>query len=345
VGNTSIFLVEKYIAHLNHEIQQYKNPEYSGFLTSIYFGGWTPSILSSRQLKTILTAVRNSFPYDNTPEITLETTPQNVTASYLSDWKNMGINRISMGIQTLSESTLEKIGRSNKGHIFSALDVLQKGDIENVSVDFILGLPWVSSWELQENIAEIIQKYSKIKHISVYMLEDYFESSGDGFQSVTYPSDWQNAWLSEDQFSDEYENIVQFLAEKWFARYELSNFAKSGYECIHNQWYWNHSEIIGFWLWSHSYSKKRRWAQPENFRDYYVGKIVFEEILTPEDVQMETLMFELRTSGILKKNWKYLDIKKKAYYVENNFLQERNNTLQLTKKGIPLWDKILAELL
>jgi len=141
VGNTSAFLVEKYLAHLEQEIRQYHCPEYSGFLTSIYFGGGTPSILSPQQLEKILSVVRDTFPHTNIPEITLETTPQNVTAEKLQAWQQLGINRISMGIQTLNPSALKKIGRSEKKQIFSALDTLQNGPIDNISVDFILGLP------------------------------------------------------------------------------------------------------------------------------------------------------------------------------------------------------------
>lgn len=158
---------------------------------------------------------------------------------------------------TLNNQALLEIWRKNNDEIFKALDILSKSNIKNISLDFIIWLPFVKRWEILDNIKLILQKYEFIKHISVYMLEDYYDVEDENIgylweNYLSYRLD-KKTWLDEKYFIEEYLEIMDFLEERWFFRYEISNFAKPWYECKHNISYWNHENNIWFWLWAHSF--------------------------------------------------------------------------------------------
>ena len=302
-------------------------------LESIYFWWWTPSVLNIAQIKQILNALNQRFDFSSDIEISFETTPQNISLENLKAWKNLWINRMSIGIQSLNDKALKEIGRISSREIFQTFDILEISPIENISLDFIIGLPYTKKWELRGDIATILEKYTFPKHISPYMLEDY-----------TYPKNWEEFAFPKEQFNEEYLEIKKLLVSKNISWYEISNFAKSGYECKHNKAYWNHSEIIAFWLWSYGFEKGRRYAYAENFQDYYAHKNFSEEILTLEDIRLEKIMFWIRTTwfdeNLLEKD-KYPIIQN---YLKQNYLVKKWKILSLWEKWISLLDSILAEI-
>lgn len=366
VGSINNILVEKYISHLINDIKNFKRPDEnnSGLLSSIYFWWWTPSILNKNQLEKIINTLNEKFWFEKNIEITLETTPKNLTKENINSWESFWINRISIWVQTLNNKTLKEISRDDKETILNWLENLKSfiappthwgGFSGSISVDFIIWLPYVKSWEILENIKYFVEKYDFIKHISVYMLEDYYDApsltpplvSGDtgGFEKITYPNNWKNLWINEENYLKEYLEIKNYLENRWFFRYELSNFAKSGFECEHNRSYWNHSENVWFWLWSHSFIWGKRYAYKDDFLGYYSWKFEYEEKLNDEDLFLEKVMFWLRTSWITKEIYEKLNWQKISEFIKSWLLEIKNENLCITDDWITLIDKIILEII
>jgi oxygen-independent coproporphyrinogen-3 oxidase len=151
--------------------------------------------------------------------------------------------------------------------------------------------------------------------------------------------------ISEDEFLEEYLLCKSYLEIKWFKRYELSNFAKAWFECKHNKSYWNHSDLIAFWLWSHWYLDDTRYAYPNNFKDYYWWILEFKEKLTENDLFLEKIMFWLRTIWLEKKLYEKLNQKKIKYFIEQKLLNFENNKLLLSDNWVTLIDYIIKEII
>lgn len=341
-------LVKKYLAHLVSDIENFQRPvNNAGLLNSIYFWWWTPSILEESDLKKILQSLQEKFWLGTNIEITLETTPKNLTKENIFSWKKLWINRVSIWIQTLNNKTLKEISRDEKDIIFNGLENLKHSKIKNISVDFIIWLPYVKSWEILKDIKYILENYDFIKHISVYMLEDYYVETKDdsNFEKITYPNTWKNLWIQETEYLKEYWEIKNYLETQGFFRYELSNFAKTWYECKHNKSYWNHSENVWFWLWSHSFIGGKRYAYKDDFLGYYAGKLEYEEDLDENDIFLEKVMFWLRTSWISKSMYEKLNRQKIDEFIKDWLLEIKNKNLIITDNGISLIDKIILEII
>ena len=327
---------------------------------TIYFGGWTPSVLSHDEIFEILECFpfwtsppfrgsQRGYPESTPPslpykgrnpevenlEITMEMNPEDVTPEYISGVLALGINRISLGIQTLNETSLKEIHRSDRNTIFGALGsigsalLLTSGNI-SLNVDFILGLPFVKTGETLAGIQELHTRFPYITHTSVYMLED-----------ESYPRHWRENSITEDEMQSEFLAIMDYFESTWWHHYELSNFAKPGYESVHNQAYWDHSETRGFGLSAASHEGGQRWSNSSSFTAYYAGKRDNEEILTPADIRLEQMMFWLRRDG-----WKYdKESKKLSTLITECLLEIHENRIKPTKTWIFVIDHILSELI
>ncbi|MDD5769686.1 MAG: coproporphyrinogen-III oxidase family protein [Candidatus Gracilibacteria bacterium] len=344
IGSLNQALIKKYLSHLLKNIQNFKN---SDFLNSIYFGGGTPSILKEVDLDLVIKTLKGKFLFKKDIEITLETTSKNITLENLNTWHKLGINRISIGIQTLNNKTLAEIGRDNKNIILNGLENLKTSKIKNISIDFIIGLPYVESGEILKDIKYILKNYDFIKHISVYMLEDYYEiiEEKSGFEKIVYPNNWRNLGIKEENYLQEYLQIKNYLEKNRFIRYELSNFAKTGFECKHNKSYWNHSEVVSFGLGSHSFLNGVRYAYKDDFLGYYALKLDYKEKLTKEEIFLEKIMFGLRTNGLKKDIYSKLNQEKLEEFIKTGYLEFQDKILKITDKGIALIDKIILELI
>lgn len=339
--NQDLLKIDIYVKYLINEIN--KNKIDFKELKSIYFGWWTPSTLSINQLWKIINTLKNKYNFSNDIEINIEATPNTITIENLIWWSKLWINRLSIWVQTLNNDSLIEIWRWNKWDIINSLnnikslnkiDLYDKNIIDNISIDFIIWLPHVIKWEIKENIEFILQKFNFIKHISVYMLEDYY-----------YPENW--SWLSvdEDNYLDEYIEIKNVLNFNWFNSYEISNFSKKWYECKHNKAYWNHSNILAFWLWAHGFIDGKRYSNIDNFRWYYTWIKKNIEPLLKEDYFLEMLMFQLRTSWINNEIYSKLNMDKINSLINDWFLIKTNKKLILSNKGILVIDYILKEII
>lgn len=347
IGRLQELQIQNYVESLINEIQ---NSQYNSSqkIKTLYFGWWTPGVLSYWQLDQIFQALKKKYIFEENIEITLETTPTNVIPENVSGWEKLWINRLSMWVQTLNQKALKEIQRGNKWDIFEALKNLEKTKIPNISIDFILGLPYVAKWEISQNISEILNTYNFITHVSVYMLEEYYQADKiveHKYDEITYPENWIDLGLQDQDFQEEYSQTQKTLQSFWFHRYEISNYAKQGFECEHNKAYWSHKNMIAFWLGAYGYINNIRYRNSENFMDYYARKNIISEKNSPQDIFIEKIMFELRTSWIQKNKLEKLDKNKIDYFLENNYLEEKNDTIILTNKWIPVMDYILGEIL
>lgn len=328
--------IEKYFNFLLNEINNptFKINKKVG-LNSVYFWWWNPTSLEPEQIRIILENLKKNYWFKKNIEITLETNPNKITKDNLIYFKNIWINRISIWVQTLNQKSLLEIWRGNKWNIVEALNNIKEIWFINISLDFIIWLPFVKKWEIKKNIEFLLNKYDFIKHISVYMLEDQIPLpnlplAGEG--------------VYEKDYLGEYIEIKEFLKKRWFFSYEISNFAKPWYECGHNKWYWDHSEILAFWLWAHWYLDWIRYAHSDSFKWYYNNEIIFEEKQTIEDIFLEKLLFWLRTTWIKKNIFSKLNQEKINYFINNWFLKIENNTLKLENKWVLVLDYILGEI-
>ena len=348
------FKQRRYIEYLKKEIREYfvpvitkndqvqvsKNTEHRLLRASqwlkqetIYFGGWTPSVLSHSEVREIL----ECFPFygESGIEITMEMNPEDVTPEYISWVLALGINRISLGIQTLNETSLKEIHRSDRNTILSALSsiwswIKQSESNISLNIDFILGLPFVKPWETLAGIQELHTRFPLITHTSVYMLED-----------ESYPKHWRENSITADDMQTEFLAIMDYFESIWWHHYELSNFAKPAYESAHNQAYWDHSETRGFGMSAASYEWGMRWSNSSSFTGYYGSKRHNTETLTPEQIEMEKMMFGLRRDG-----WNYDKKLKKLDTLINDWLIEvTENRIKPTKTWIFVIDHILSELI
>ncbi len=317
------------------QIQKYVNeitsPDYlESRLKSIYFWWGTPWVLSLEQLKKILI----NYNFNKKTEITLESTPNKITKDSLIGWKALWINRLSIWVQSLNNKTLKEIGRGDKWDIIQALNNIKEIWFDNISIDFIIWLPHTLKWDVKKDIEYLLDRYYFIKHISVYMLEDYY-----------YPWNWKENSISEDDYLWEYIEVKKYLEKKWFNRYEVSNFAKSWYECKHNIAYWNHSELKAIWLSASWYEKWERYNFSDKFSDFYAKEWIFKEKLSKSDIFMEKVMFGLRTSWLSEYIYIKLNREKINNFIENKYLFIENKKLKLTDMWILVLDYILREII
>ncbi len=310
-------------------------------LSSIYFWWWTPTSFSNLYLWEIIFALKKKFDLKKNIEISLESTISNISSKNLDYWFNkLKISRLSFWIQTLNDESLKEIWRQNKKTILKKLNILKKYLIDkkydvSINFDFIIWLPYVKKWEILEDLIFILENYFFVKHISLYMLEEYYD----------YPKNWKNLCLSEEEFLSEYINCKIYLEKSWFKKYEISNFAKSWFTCKHNKAYWNHSEIISFWLSSHSFLDNTRFAYPKNFNDLYLQKIEFSEKLQEKDLFLEKVLFSLRTSWLEKIIYKELNQNKIQYFIQMKLLKITKEKIILTDNWTLLLDYILKEII
>lgn len=340
-----------YIKNLISEIK--KSPFKKEILNSVYFWGWTPSILNKTHIEEVLQSLQSKFLFADNIEITLESTPNNVTEKNLKNWYDLWINRLSIWIQTLNENSLKEINRWNKGDIGMALEnILKYSSIKNISLDFIVWLPYVKEWEILENIKYTLLKYNFIKHISVYMLEEYYSADKiieTKYDNLTYPKYWNKLWIEDEDYLDEYSKIKNYLIQKWFNNYEISNFWKKWFKCEHNKSYWTHKQVYAFWLWAwwlvEKLGKKYRYLNSDDFKQYYLWKKIFEDRLSDSDIFLEKVMFGLRTSWLEKSVYERLDQSKIKYFIENWYLIKKSDKIILSDSGIIVIDYILGEII
>ncbi len=339
-------MVEALCKELEIRSTAWKNEEFQ----TIYFGGGTPSILSLDQLKKLIGQVKSNYQVSDQVEITLECNPDDCSLENLKKWKDLGINRLSIGIQSFNDEQLKWMNRSHRAaDSLHAVRRAKEVGFDELSLDLMYGLPDMTLEEWKDQLDQIIALNPE--HISAYCLT--VEQKTALFKLV---KEGKLQVSSNEQQSEQFELLVSTLKEAGYEQYEISNFARNGHYSKHNTSYWKGSKYVGIGPSAHGYDHKLRYWNKANNRVYLteLKKGVLPEIvevLSPFDRFNETLMIGLRTKwGVSKKqlfeslspNQEWYQIVKD--YEGKNLLVQTEDFIVLTEAGRLLADAIASDL-
>jgi oxygen-independent coproporphyrinogen III oxidase len=265
---------------------------------TVYIGGGTPSLLDPQHLARLVDAVRQSFA-THLGEVTLEADPETVDTAKAIQWVEAGITRVSFGAQSFCDAELKAAGRMHRrADIYRAVPILREAGIRNISFDLIAGLPHQTDASWKMSLGELAAL--EPEHASVYVLE-IDEGSRLGGEVLRGGARYGAGLLpSEDQMADFYEEACDFLGRVGYHHYEISNWAKPGFESQHNLKYWRREPYLGFGAGAHSFSGSERWANVHDSAAYVAqvesGRLPVEqhERLTREGALEEELFLGLR---------------------------------------------------
>jgi oxygen-independent coproporphyrinogen-3 oxidase len=347
---TKLENIEPLIDSIKKEILTYKFDS-SFKISSIFFGGGTPSLLEPKFIEKLLDPFFENYTLTENCEITLETNPGTVDFQKLKDFKNIGINRLSIGVQSFDDAELKFLTRiHDKKLATETVKNGRKAGFENINLDLIFNLPKQTReiWELNLNTALDLP----ISHISAYSL---ILERGTILNKLIID---KKVKMNEDDFNASlYESTNEFLQKRDFRQYEVSNFCKTGYECEHNLAYWHHKNYIGFGPSAHSFLNGKRWWNFSGVKQY-INKmeekgnaVCGEEVLSAKELLAEYVMLALRSDGlnldllnkIYGNEWIF---KNNAYInelVNNNYIIRSDNFIKFTTKGYLLCDEILLK--
>ena len=292
-GSTS-GTIEEYVEVLAQEIQT--TPASTCSLSTIFFGGGTPSLLSTQQLNRILDTLAQQFGITTDAEISMEIDPGTFDLSQIKGYRDAGVNRVSLGVQAFQDELLGICGRSHQlNHIFTAVELLRQVEVPDWSLDLISGLPTQTLEQWQESLNAAIQLAPT--HISCYDLTiEPVTAFGRQYSPGISP-------LPTDETTAQmYYLAQQLLTDAGYEHYEISNYALPTHQCRHNRVYWENRPFYGFGMGAASYVQGRRFTRPRTRREYYAWVRQFIEAngiwespeLSDVDILLETLMLGLR---------------------------------------------------
>ncbi|MGH9326245.1 MAG: radical SAM family heme chaperone HemW [Terriglobia bacterium] len=242
---------------------------------SLYFGGGTPSLLATGRLERVLRRLRESLQFHGTAEVTLETTPASADEAFLGKIIALGFNRLSIGAQSFDDKELKCVGRLHSAHdTVSQVERARRAGFGNISLDLLAGLPYQSL----ESWCKSLEETARLRpeHISVYLLE-VDEKSRLGSEVLGHGKLYHAEAVPDEEFlADAYEVARGFLLREGYHQYEISNFARPGYESRHNQKYWQFEPYLGLGAGAHSFDGYSRWSN-EAAPNAYEAKIKREE--------------------------------------------------------------------
>ncbi|GAC1621530.1 MAG: radical SAM family heme chaperone HemW [Candidatus Acidiferrum sp.] len=265
---------------------------------TIYFGGGTPSLLDPAHLGDILYALRRTFDCQ-LEEVTLEADPETIDPVKTAAWVAAGINRVSFGVQSFSDLELKAAGRMHRrADVYRAVPILRRAGMEKISFDLIAGLPHQTAESWKNSLDELIA-FSP-EHVSIYLME-IDEGSRLGLEVLQNGKRYSaEALPAEDEMAEFYECARMSLRGAGYHHYEISNWAKPGFEARHNLKYWRREAYLGFGAGAHSFSGTERWANAHDAMDYVnaveAGGLPVEQhdVVTPERALEEELFLGLR---------------------------------------------------
>lgn len=360
-------LIDEYIKWLNYEIElvgksnqaDYENGlDKLAVVNTIYIGGGTPSFIEEKHIKEILDAIKKNYVFpinlEEKVEVTIEVNPGTVNEEKLKTYKASGINRLSIGLQETHNEILKNIGRIHTYQDFlETYQTARKVGFDNINVDLMLALPGQSIEDLSESVDRIIKLNPE--HISVYSL---IIEEGTPFYKKYMNNELK---LPEDEIERKmYWLVKKRLEEAGYKHYEISNFAKPGYESKHNLACWNQEEYIGLGVSAHSYTNNLRYSNIDNIPNYiqnlksgkdYLNLVVHEK-QSKESKMKEFIMLGLRKiDGVYIQNFKekfgenpiYLYRKEFEKLVQEELLEIDGDVIRLTNKGLDLANLVWEE--
>ena len=279
-----------------------RKSEFSKKIDSVYIGGGTPSVMTNLELETIFNGLEKKISISDIKEITIEINPEDLINEKLEFYNEIGINRLSIGIQSMNNNILKLMNRShNKNQIINGLNTVKEIGYENISLDFIYGTPKNLTRDIKDELLEIL-KFNPT-HLSCYHL-----TIEDGTYFGHLEKKRKIKRIEDDISQKEFQWISEKLKSENYQHYEISNFALQGKQSFHNSNYWNQSSYIGLGPGAHSFrNSTRRWNISNNrlyIQNIKAGVPYFEqEVLSPYDLVNEKIMLGLRTLNGLDKNY------------------------------------------
>lgn len=343
--------IDSYFENLKKEIILYqKNMNVE--VDSIYIGGGTPTYVDYHFIIELVEILKN-FDLSHVKEFTIEANPNSFTLEKLKAYKNLGINRISLGVQSFDDKVLKKIGRDhNKEIVLKDIENIRKAGFDNISLDMILNLPG-GNFDSIKNDLEIIKKINP-EHLSYYSL---ILEKGSHFYSL-YKKNKLDL-MDDDLERDIFSYIEKYLKDLELNRYEISNFSKKGFESYHNKKYWSEGGYLAFGLGSSGFLSNVRYNNVKNFVKYEKlinqGKfpIEFREFISKDEREKEYIIFKLReVEGINLKEFEnifgYSLLEKYSEPVEK-FLKlgffKIDDRIRFTYKGFDLSNEFYIEII
>jgi len=344
--------LEPMMEAIGKEIEQEKDFLEGEELATIYLGGGTPSLLKPKELDRLFNTIKRYFSVIQEAEITLEANPDDLTPGYLKSLRQIGINRLSIGIQSFFDEDLEIMNRRhNSVQSKSCLEQANKSGFSNISLDLIYGLPGMSNEKWKKNLNTAMD--FKPAHMSAYHL---------GYESGTVLDyrlrKGKVQQVDEDTSIEHFNILVEGMEDKGYLHYEISNFALPGLISRHNAGYWKGEKYLGVGPSAHSFDgRTRRWNMSKNssyIKGMEKGNIVYEkEILDNKTRLHDYLITSLRTMwGIdmdyLREEWgteyhEHIN-KQSVPYINRGKIRKANGKLFLTREGMLIVDHIIQEI-
>lgn len=337
----STTFLEKREAYVHTMLREWqiRKSECPSPIHSLYFGGGTPSLLSAKQIETLIAAIATS----DTSEITLEANPGDLTPCFLHSIRQAGVNRLSIGIQSFHDSLLHAIGRRHTAaEAILATKNAQAAGFSNLSIDLMYGLPGQTMEQWTTDIATTLSL--PVKHISSYCLS--YEQGTPLWQMLEQGLIQET---DEDTANQMYDYLCEQTAKAGFFHYEVSNFAIPGFQSEHNSSYWNGTPYIGLGPGAHSFDGNCRSWNIANLETYIAhaddGKwLTGEEQLGPTEKYNEYILLGLRTvEGISFQRLQQPTIAQR--YIERGLLQLHGDQLSATQSGLHILNRIIEDLM
>jgi oxygen-independent coproporphyrinogen-3 oxidase len=340
-----------FISSLLKEAELRKDYIESEPISTIYFGGGTPTVLSIKELDTILCRLKDLFTIKPDSEITIEINPDDVTGDYLKDLRKLGINRVSLGIQSWRDEDLKMLNRRHTAdQASSALTEVFRAGFENVTIDLIYGIPGMGSDAWESNLDKALE--FDIKHLSAYHLSI---EPGTVFGKMKEKGLFNE--VDEEESMAEFNILIEKTESAGFIHYEISNFGKPEYFSVHNTNYWKQIPYIGLGPSAHSFNGYSRQWNVRDLKKYIKSvnenKVFFEkEELNLKDRFNEYIMTSLRTMWGIDLEYVEKTFEKEGYdYVVNTagkfinygMMRQNNQNLILTNQGKMISDNIISE--
>lgn len=352
-----------YTDALLKEIKGYENGLSDAYeVISVFIGGGTPSVLTGSQIVQIVQALHRSFRFREGAEVTIEANPGTMTMEKLSAWRRAGINRLSIGLQSVEDEELKQLGRIHTwGEFLESYQMARACGFQNINIDLISAIPGqtVKSWE------KTLHTVAKLRpeHISAYSLiieegTPFYERYGQYAQDA-----WEGKWPKlPDEEAERliYERTAKVLKVYGYARYEISNYARAGYACRHNLGYWDRTQYLGIGLGASSLMGHTRYHNITD-REAYISRIhqgldIREEITSlsqAEEIEEYMFLGLRKMTGVSQERFeKLFGHRMGAVYgtelrglAEKGLLEIDGDTVRLTERGIDLSNRVLAEFL
>lgn len=350
--STSLKTKEAVLASLKMEIISRKDELEGQTIETIYFGGGTPSILEVDEIKILLETIYSHYKISNTPEITLEANPDDLTEKKLKALKETFINRFSIGVQSFFDEDLLYMNRAHQAQDAErSIKASQDAGFENITIDLIYGTPSLTDQNWLKNLSKAID--FQVPHISCYAL-----TVEEKTPLASLIKRKKLALVNDSQIADQFLMMIETLTRKGFEQYEISNFARPGFYSRHNSNYWAGVPYLGFGPGAHSFNglDKRRWNVSNNVKYFQwmdaKEKYFDEELLSERDRYNEFVMTQIRLAkGISLSLLVSTFGKEKRTYIMNQIEKWgkelytfENNSILLSNSGKIISDKLASDL-